>query len=123
MSIEQRLWEAKLHGGQVLARRKEGLQERAGEEEDDDMDQMDEDLPLQGFLTANAPRGGIDDDHRPFLQRGVPVFHVIPLPFPHVWHTLEVRTDLAICLESSSPYTLLTPHCRLSLMINRTMPT
>lgn len=92
MSIEQRLWDAKLHGSQVLATRKEGLQERAGEEEEDDMDQLDADMPLQGFLTANAPWGGVDDDHKPFLQRGVPVFHVIPIPFPDVWHKLEVRS-------------------------------
>ncbi|KAF9356218.1 hypothetical protein BGX34_010033 [Mortierella sp. NVP85] len=92
MSIEQRLWEAKLHGGQALARKKEGLRKRAGEEEDD-MDIMDEDLPLQGFLTANAPWAGIDDDHRPFLQKGVPIFHVIPVPFPDVWHTLEDNAD------------------------------
>ncbi|KAK9367867.1 peptidase family M28-domain-containing protein [Lipomyces kononenkoae] len=31
----------------------------------------------------------IDDDHRPFLRRGIPVMHVIPIPFPKVWHTLN----------------------------------
>jgi len=30
----------------------------------------------------------IDDDHMPFLQRGVPCLHVIPTPFPTVWHEL-----------------------------------
>lgn len=29
------------------------------------------------------------DDHLPFLQAGVPVLHLIPQPFPAVWHTLE----------------------------------
>jgi len=33
--------------------------------------------------------GGIDDDHRPFLERGVPIVHVIATPFPRVWHTLK----------------------------------
>ncbi|ANB15591.1 hypothetical protein AWJ20_3222 [Sugiyamaella lignohabitans] len=33
--------------------------------------------------------GQIGDDHLPFLQRGVPVLHLIPLPFPNIWHTLD----------------------------------
>jgi hypothetical protein len=33
--------------------------------------------------------GGIDDDHRPFLQKGVPILHLIPTPFPSVWHTMK----------------------------------
>ncbi|CAG8706923.1 6386_t:CDS:2 [Funneliformis mosseae] len=28
----------------------------------------------------------IEDDYIPFLQRGVPVLHVIPWPFPECWH-------------------------------------
>ncbi|XP_063299423.1 glutaminyl-peptide cyclotransferase [Pelobates fuscus] len=31
----------------------------------------------------------VDDDHVPFLQRGVPILHLIPSPFPHVWHTMQ----------------------------------
>ncbi|XP_053566996.1 glutaminyl-peptide cyclotransferase [Bombina bombina] len=31
----------------------------------------------------------VEDDHVPFLQRGVPVLHLIPSPFPDVWHTME----------------------------------
>jgi len=33
--------------------------------------------------------GGISDDHLPFLAKGVEVLHVIPSPFPAVWHTLD----------------------------------
>lgn len=33
--------------------------------------------------------GPIDDDHVPFLRRGVPVLHLIATPFPKVWHTME----------------------------------
>lgn len=29
---------------------------------------------------------GIEDDHIPFLERGVPIIHLIPVPFPKVWH-------------------------------------
>ncbi|KAF1975470.1 hypothetical protein BU23DRAFT_503406 [Bimuria novae-zelandiae CBS 107.79] len=32
--------------------------------------------------------GYIEDDHVPFLARGVEVLHVIPSPFPHVWHDI-----------------------------------
>ncbi|XP_059613144.1 glutaminyl-peptide cyclotransferase [Phlebotomus argentipes] len=35
----------------------------------------------------------IEDDHIPFLRRGVPILHVIPSPFPHVWH--KATDDLA----------------------------
>ena len=34
-------------------------------------------------------RSGVEDDHIPFLRRGVPVLHLIASPFPHVWHTLD----------------------------------
>lgn len=30
---------------------------------------------------------GIEDDHLPFLRRGVKILHLIPYPFPSVWHT------------------------------------
>lgn len=29
----------------------------------------------------------MQDDHVPFLLLGVPICHIIPTPFPHVWHT------------------------------------
>lgn len=31
----------------------------------------------------------VQDDHIPFLARGVEVLHVIPTPFPRVWHTRD----------------------------------
>ncbi|XP_008312575.1 glutaminyl-peptide cyclotransferase isoform X2 [Cynoglossus semilaevis] len=33
--------------------------------------------------------GIIEDDHLPFLRRGVRVLHLIPSPFPSVWHTFH----------------------------------
>jgi glutaminyl-peptide cyclotransferase len=30
---------------------------------------------------------GIQDDHLPFMARGVEILHIIPSPFPQVWHT------------------------------------
>ncbi|KAG1575959.1 hypothetical protein G6F50_000632 [Rhizopus delemar] len=40
----------------------------------------------------------IADDHVPFLMRGVNVLHLIPYPFPYVWHT---RADTADCIDPS----------------------
>ena len=31
---------------------------------------------------------GIEDDHVPFMERGVEVLHIIPSPFPRVWHKM-----------------------------------
>jgi hypothetical protein len=37
---------------------------------------------------AGAFMGGmVEDDHVPFMARGVEVLHLIPSPFPSVWHT------------------------------------
>ncbi|KAI4111543.1 MAG: hypothetical protein LQ339_000414 [Xanthoria mediterranea] len=47
------------------------------------------------FLTEADKTGGrwlggmIGDDHVPFMERGVEVLHIIPTPFPHVWHKME----------------------------------
>jgi len=29
----------------------------------------------------------VEDDHVPFMKRGVPIMHLITVPFPRVWHT------------------------------------
>lgn len=31
--------------------------------------------------------GNVEDDHMPFYERGVRILHMIPTPFPNVWHT------------------------------------
>ncbi len=31
----------------------------------------------------------MQDDHIPFMARGVEVLHLIPIQFPHVWHRIE----------------------------------
>lgn len=33
--------------------------------------------------------GFVQDDHVPFMDRGVSVLHIIPTPFPWVWHRME----------------------------------
>ncbi|KAF1982499.1 hypothetical protein K402DRAFT_397410 [Aulographum hederae CBS 113979] len=32
--------------------------------------------------------GMVEDDHIPFMARGVEILHIIPTPFPRVWHTM-----------------------------------
>jgi len=48
--------------------------------------------PSHAFLpesekTSFARFAGIQDDHIPFMARGVEILHVIPNVFPSVWHT------------------------------------
>ncbi|CAK8680437.1 unnamed protein product [Clavelina lepadiformis] len=31
----------------------------------------------------------VEDDHIPFLRQGVPIMHLISVPFPNVWHKLS----------------------------------
>ena len=49
-------------------------------------------VPAKSLLNRdiNVPKGmiAIEDDHVPFIQRGIPCLHVIPNPFPREWHTL-----------------------------------
>ncbi|XP_064437723.1 glutaminyl-peptide cyclotransferase-like protein isoform X3 [Mirounga angustirostris] len=39
------------------------------------------------YFQPGEPPGSVEDDHIPFLHRGVPVLHLISMPFPDVWHT------------------------------------
>ncbi|KAF3701396.1 Glutaminyl-peptide cyclotransferase [Channa argus] len=41
------------------------------------------------YFWPDQPVGRIEDDHIPFLDRGVRVLHMIPSPFPSVWHTFD----------------------------------
>lgn len=43
-------------------------------------------LPEPEKDASRFGRSGIGDDHIPFMARGVDVLHMIPLPFPAVWH-------------------------------------
>ncbi|KAI0602021.1 glutaminyl-peptide cyclotransferase [Biscogniauxia sp. FL1348] len=35
----------------------------------------------------------VQDDHVPFMARGVPILHVIPTPFPPAWHKIDDDGD------------------------------
>ncbi|KAM9777803.1 glutaminyl-peptide cyclotransferase [Neosynchiropus ocellatus] len=41
------------------------------------------------YFWPDRPVGRVEDDHVPFLNRGVRVVHLIPSPFPFVWHTFD----------------------------------
>jgi glutaminyl-peptide cyclotransferase len=38
------------------------------------------------YFNMASQNSYIEDDHIPFLRRGVSILHVIPTPFPEVWH-------------------------------------
>ncbi|XP_053952621.1 glutaminyl-peptide cyclotransferase-like [Anastrepha ludens] len=45
-------------------------------------------LEGRNLIFMKRPTSGlVDDDHKPFLQRNVPVLHLIPREFPPQWHT------------------------------------
>jgi hypothetical protein len=54
--------------------------------------------------TSTTNYGGIGDDHVPFLARGVSVLHVIPVPFPMVWHRLAVCLIITTLWSSVSNF-------------------
>lgn len=42
---------------------------------------------------VNVAGGSVIDDHRPFLEAGIPAVDLIQVPFPSYWHTLEDTPD------------------------------
>ncbi|MBN3310378.1 QPCTL protein, partial [Amia calva] len=47
----------------------------------------------QSYFRKDVYLGPVEDDHMPFLKKGVPVLHMIATPFPSFWHTLEDTED------------------------------
>lgn len=43
----------------------------------------------QTYFRKDVYLGPVQDDHIPFLHKGVPVLHIIATPFPQFWHTLD----------------------------------
>lgn len=48
----------------------------------------DQFLPDSGKASTQFSKGFVEDDHMPFMARGVDILHIIPTPFPTVWHTM-----------------------------------
>ena len=46
-------------------------------------------LPQSEKKGHHFSRGYVEDDHIPFMERGVRILHVIPTPFPPQWHTMD----------------------------------
>ncbi|CAH1262464.1 QPCT [Branchiostoma lanceolatum] len=47
---------------------------------------LEEHYSSNQYFTGRQYNGRIEDDHIPFLERGVNILHVIPAPFPPQWH-------------------------------------
>ncbi|NXJ83464.1 QPCT cyclotransferase, partial [Trogon melanurus] len=62
---------------------------QAIEQELHNMNLLKNHLIERQYFQTTLHRGLVEDDHVPFLLRGVPVLHLIPSPFPAVWHTME----------------------------------
>lgn len=56
-------------------------------------------IPRRG---VDLNQGFIEDDHIPFMKKGVSVLHIIASPFPRVWHTIKV----SLCCTSLHTFTL-----------------
>lgn len=58
-------------------------------------------MKMAGQITNEVPyfvgKSGqslyIEDDHIPFLEKGIPILHIIPIPFPNEWHKLSDDED------------------------------
>lgn len=46
-------------------------------------------LPEADKMAQQFTRAHVGDDHVPFMARGVDTLHLIPTPFPWVWHTMK----------------------------------
>eukprot|EP01099_Mayorella_cantabrigiensis_P004078 TRINITY_DN3065_c0_g5_i1.p1 TRINITY_DN3065_c0_g5~~TRINITY_DN3065_c0_g5_i1.p1 ORF type:complete len:347 (-),score=78.38 TRINITY_DN3065_c0_g5_i1:400-1410(-) len=46
-------------------------------------------VPTEAYFFDQHHPSQIDDDHKPFASRGVKVVHLVPVPFPRVWHRFE----------------------------------
>lgn len=47
------------------------------------------------YFQPNSLRSNyVEDDHVPFQKLGIPIIHLIPMPFPHVWHTEKDNLDI-----------------------------
>lgn len=64
------------------------------------------------FSPGASRQVGIDDDHRPFKERGVPILHLIPVPFPSVWHSMAVSYVALIATDARTmPLPSTSHHC------------
>lgn len=44
--------------------------------------------PTQNYFQPHSVEANIEDDHLPFLKKNTPILHLIPYPFPKVWHKI-----------------------------------
>jgi len=83
------------------------------------MYQIEKQLNLQGLMRPSSDSSDreethffsekrsyslIEDDHIPFLRKGVPILHIIAYPFPSVWHKM---TDDKTALDHPTIWNLI----------------
>ncbi|XP_065078357.1 glutaminyl-peptide cyclotransferase [Ochlerotatus camptorhynchus] len=78
--------------------------ERAGHLERYTYSSVTPDQQTIRYFQPHSYNAYIEDDHIPFLQRQVPILHIIPSPFPEVWHKLS---DDASAVDISSVQNLI----------------
>ncbi|CAI4227242.1 unnamed protein product [Auanema sp. JU1783] len=49
---------------------------------------------VRNVFNPNLSGNVVEDDHVPFMKRGVPILHLITVPFPQVWHTARDNGDI-----------------------------
>ncbi|KOC60619.1 Glutaminyl-peptide cyclotransferase [Habropoda laboriosa] len=49
--------------------------------------------PTQKYFQPYSMEASIEDDHIPFLHRDIPILHLVPYPFPKVWHKPSDNRD------------------------------
>ncbi|KAI6216117.1 Glutaminyl-peptide cyclotransferase [Aphelenchoides besseyi] len=60
--------------------------------------------PIPQIFSGHDSWHAVEDDHIPFMESGVPIMHLIPVPFPTVWHT---PSDNEKALDNRTIYNLL----------------
>lgn len=50
--------------------------------------------PQQTYFAKRSFPSYVEDDHIPFMKRKVPILHIIPHPFPDVWHTSDDNRNI-----------------------------
>lgn len=76
--------------------------------------------PSESFFPneVRSAYGGVEDDHIPWMRRGVPILHLIPIPFPDVWHKAG---DNIAAIDAATTYDLLQIVQNFTLTFSKTI--
>lgn len=74
--------------------------------------------PSTTFFGTNPGYSIVEDDHLPFLRAHVPVLHLIAMPFPSSWHTVQDNLDSLDAATNEDVLKLL--RCYVTAILNLT---